>query len=97
MSMENASGIFLIARKSLAQHRLSTIITVLSVAMAAGLVMAVFSIRDQTYDAFAGGPTGFDAVLGARGSQLQARPEHRLSPGDVPREYPVGDVRRDQA
>ncbi len=88
MSMENASGIFLIARKSLAQHRLSTIITVLSVALAAGLVMAVFSIRDQTYDAFTGGPTGFDAVLGARGSQLQLVLNTvfhlETSPGNIP-------------
>ena len=88
MSMENASGIFLIARKSLAQHRLSTIITILSVAMAAGLVMAVFSIRDQTYDAFTGGPTGFDAVLGARGSQLQLVLNTvfhlETSPGNIP-------------
>lgn len=88
MSMENASGIFLIARKSLAQHRLSTIITVLSVALAAGLAMAVFSIRDQTYDAFTGGPTGFDAVLGARGSQLQLVLNTvfhlETSPGNIP-------------
>ena len=88
MSMENTGGIFLIARKSLAQHRLSTIITVLSVALAAGLVMAVFSIRDQTYDAFTGGPTGFDAVLGARGSQLQLVLNTvfhlETSPGNIP-------------
>ena len=88
MRMENAGGIFLIARKSLAQHRLSTVITVLSVALAAGLVMAVFSIRDQTYDAFTGGPTGFDAVLGARGSQLQLVLNTvfhlETSPGNIP-------------
>ncbi|HML94931.1 MAG TPA: ABC transporter permease [Thermodesulfobacteriota bacterium] len=88
MNRENVGGIFLIARKSLAQHRLSTVITVLSVALAAGLVMAVFSIRDQTYDAFTGGPTGFDAVLGARGSQLQLVLNTvfhlETSPGNIP-------------
>ena len=88
MSMHTAGGVFLIARKSLAQHWLSTVITVLSVALAAGLVMAVFSIRDQTYDAFTGGPTGFDAVLGARGSQLQLVLNTvfhlETSPGNIP-------------
>jgi putative ABC transport system permease protein len=33
--------------------------------------MAVFAIKTQTYEAFTGGTVGFDAVLGARGSQLQ--------------------------
>jgi len=83
-----AGGIFLIVRKSLAQHRLSTVITVVSVALAAGLVMAVFSIRNQTYDAFTGGPVGFDAVLGARGSQLQLVLNTvfhlETSPGNIP-------------
>jgi putative ABC transport system permease protein len=35
------------------------------------LVMSVFAIQKQTRQAFAGGDVGFDAVLGARGSQLQ--------------------------
>ena len=63
--------IFFIVKKSLLQHKLSTVITILSVALAAALVMSVFSIRDQAESAFTGGPVGFDAVLGARGSQLQ--------------------------
>ena len=33
--------------------------------------MSVFVIQKQTYQAFTGGDVGFDAVLGARGSQLQ--------------------------
>ena len=53
------------------QHALSTAITVVSVALATGLTMAVFSIQHQTRGAFTGGRVGFDAVLGARGSQLQ--------------------------
>jgi putative ABC transport system permease protein len=60
-----------IVRRSLRQHALSSVITIGSVALAAGLTMAVFAIKSQTYDAFTGGPVGFDAVLGARGSQLQ--------------------------
>jgi putative ABC transport system permease protein len=81
-------GLFLIVRKSLRQHALSTIITVISVALASGLVMSVFSINDQTYEAFTGGPVGFDAVLGARGSQLQLVLNTvfhlETSPGNIP-------------
>lgn len=60
-----------IAWRSLAQHRLSTAVTVLSVALGSGLVMAVFGIAQQTEEAFIGGPVGFDAVIGTRGSKLQ--------------------------
>ena len=65
------AGLLLIVRRSLRQHMLSTAITVLSAALGAGLVMAVFAVSHQSERAFAGGPVGFDAVLGARGSQLQ--------------------------
>lgn len=88
MNTKNVSGIFLIVRKSLTQHKLSTVVTVLSLALAAGLVMSVFSIRNETYDAFTGGPVGFDAVLGARGSQLQLVLNTvfhlETSPGNIP-------------
>ncbi len=64
-------GVIRIVRRSLRQHAVSTVITAGSVALASGLVMAVFSINAQAYDAFTSGGRGFDAVLGARGSQLQ--------------------------
>lgn len=63
--------LLLIVRRSLRQHALSTIVTALAIALASGLVMSVFAIQKQTYQAFTGGDVGFDAVLGARGSQLQ--------------------------
>ncbi len=82
------TGLGLIVSRSLRQHALSTAITTLSVAMAAGLVMAVFAIKSQTYDAFTGGANGFDAVLGARGSQLQLVLNSvfhlETSPGNLP-------------
>jgi putative ABC transport system permease protein len=88
MNAINASGLFLIVRKSLAQHKLSTAVTVISLALAAGLVMSVFCIKNETYDAFTGGPIGFDAVLGARGSQLQLVLNTvfhlETSPGNIP-------------
>lgn len=65
------SSFLLILRKSLWQYRLSTMITAVSIALATGLLMSVFSIRDQANAAFISGTFGFDAVLGARGSKLQ--------------------------
>lgn len=64
-------AVFLVVRRSLRQHAVSTSVTVTTTALAAGLVLSVFSIQAQTYAAFTAGPVGFDAVLGARGSQLQ--------------------------
>jgi putative ABC transport system permease protein len=48
----------------------------------------VFAINDEAYRAFTGGPIGFDAVLGARGSQLQLVLNTvfhlETSPGNIP-------------
>ncbi len=61
----------LMVRKSLRQHLLSTVITACSIALAGGLLMAVWVVKDQSQSAFTGVNAGFDAVLGARGSKLQ--------------------------
>jgi putative ABC transport system permease protein len=61
----------LIIRKSLRQHALSTVITAGSIALAVGLWMSVWVIKDQAQATFTGVDSGFDAVLGARGSKLQ--------------------------
>ena len=91
-------GLLLIVRRSLRQHVLGTVVTVLSVALACGLTMAVFSINAQTTRAFTGGPIGFDAVLGARGSQLQLVLNTvfhlETSPGNIPWSL-YEEVRRD--
>lgn len=78
-----------IAWRSLRQHRLSTLVTVVSVALGTGLVMAVFAIEDQSRRAFTAGDVGgFDAVLGARGSPMQlvlnAVFHLDASPGNLP-------------
>jgi putative ABC transport system permease protein len=77
-----------LVRRSLRQHALSSVVTIVSVGLAAGLTMAVFAINAQTYDAFTGGKVGFDAVLGARGSQLQLVLNTvfhlETSPGNIP-------------
>lgn len=81
-------GLFVLVRRSLSHHFLSTLVTVISTALAAGLVISVFSIARQTERAFTGGPVGFDAVLGARGSRLQLVLNTvfhlETSPGNIP-------------
>jgi putative ABC transport system permease protein len=81
-------GLMSLVWRSLRQHLLSTVVTIISVALAAGLTMSVFAINNQTYDAFTGGQAGFDAVLGARGSQLQLVLNTvfhlETSPGNIP-------------
>ncbi len=61
----------LIVYRSLRQHALSTLVTATSIALACGLLMTVWMVKDQSQRAFADSTTGFDAVLGARGSKLQ--------------------------
>ncbi len=81
-------ALYLIVMRSLRQHWVSTCITVLSAALACGLVMAVVSINRQSTEAFTSGASGFDAVLGARGSQLQLVLNSvfhlETSPGNIP-------------
>ncbi|MEZ5978705.1 MAG: FtsX-like permease family protein [Planctomycetota bacterium] len=73
--------------KSLRQHALSSTVTVLVCAIASGLVLSVFSLEKQAREAFTG-DVGFDAVLGARGSELQlvlnAIFHLDTSPGNIP-------------
>ncbi len=82
------AGLPLLVRRSLGQHALSTWVTAASTSLACGLVLAVFGIQSQSERAFVGGPLGFDAVLGARGSQLQlvlnAVFHLETSPGNIP-------------
>jgi putative ABC transport system permease protein len=57
--------------RSLRQHALSTVVTAASVALAGGLLLAVWVVKGQSQATFTGVNEGFDAVLGARGSKLQ--------------------------
>jgi putative ABC transport system permease protein len=60
-----------IVLRSLRQHALATSITAFSIALAGGLLMSVWAVKEQSQNAFTQVNTGFDAVLGARGSKLQ--------------------------
>ena len=90
--------LWLLVRRSLWQHRLSTVVTAASVALAGGLWLSVWTIKDQANDTFAGLDSGFDAVLGARGSSLQLVLNSvfhlEASPGNLPQED-YRDIRDD--
>jgi len=62
--------VFIVLR-SLRQHLLSTVVTALSIALAGGLLLSVWVVKTQSQETFTQVNTGFDAVLGARGSKLQ--------------------------
>ena len=64
-------NIWRIVFKSLRQHALSTCVTAFSIALAGGLLMSVWVVKQQSQATFTGVNGGFDAVLGARGSKLQ--------------------------
>lgn len=57
--------------RSLRQHALSTLVTAGGIALAAGLLLTVWVVKAQAQAVFASTNSGFDAVLGARGSKLQ--------------------------
>jgi putative ABC transport system permease protein len=79
--------LFLLIRRGLRQHLVSTAVAVLLVALGLGLVVSVFVVRAEAEHAFTRSASGFDAVLGARGSKLQlvlnGLFHQEVSPGNV--------------
>jgi hypothetical protein len=61
---------WMIIRNSLRQHALSTAITAVSIALATGLLMSIWAVKDQSMRAFTNVTGGYDAVMGSRGSEL---------------------------
>lgn len=60
-----------IVYKSLRQHLVSTLVSATAIALAGGLLMAVWVMREEANRTFTSVTGGFDAVLGARSSKLQ--------------------------
>ena len=63
--------LFMLIRRGLRQHLVSTAVAVLLVALGMGLVVSVWVVRAEAEQSFTRSASGFDAVLGARGSKLQ--------------------------
>lgn len=88
-----------IVTKSLRHHLLSTVVTAGSIALATGLWITVWVTQEQAERTFSSVSPGFDAVLGARGSQLQlvlnAVFHLEASPGNVSaKDYE--DIKKDE-
>lgn len=60
-----------IVYKSLRQHLVSTLVSAAAIALAGGLLMAVWVMRGEANRSFTSVSGGFDAVLGTRSSKLQ--------------------------
>jgi putative ABC transport system permease protein len=60
-----------IVLRSLRQHRFSSILAIVSIAMGIALLVAVYSFREQTHHTFTQVGLGVDAILGPKGSPLQ--------------------------
>ncbi len=88
ISMKTLVFPFFLLFRSLKHRKISSLITILSIALASGLVLSVLAIQSQSRQAFAAGSVQFDAVLGARGSQLQLVLNSlfhlETSPGNIP-------------
>jgi len=63
--------ILFIVYKSLKQYAVSTLVSAVAIALAGGLLMAVWVMRQESNKTFTSVTGGFDAVLGARSSKLQ--------------------------
>ncbi len=78
----------LILYRSLRQHALPSLVAIASIALASGLLMTVWAVKEEAQDSFVNTTTTFDAVLGARGSKLQLVLNSifhlEASPGNLP-------------
>ncbi len=61
-----------IVTKNLRKRLLGTILTTLSIALGAGLIMAILTIQSETEKSFNQTSVGYDLILAAKGSQLQS-------------------------
>ncbi|SVC35728.1 uncharacterized protein METZ01_LOCUS288582, partial [marine metagenome] len=63
--------ILFLALRGLRQYAFSTVVAALAIALAGGLFLGTWKIKEEAKNAFSRSAGGFDAVLGARGSKLQ--------------------------
>ena len=63
--------ILFLALRGLRQYAFSTIVASLAIALAGGLFVGTWKIKEEAKNAFSRSAGGYDAVLGARGSKLQ--------------------------
>ena len=67
----NLRTLFLLCNRGVRQFAFSSFVASLAIAMAGGLFLGTWKIKEGAQEAFNLSSGGFDAVLGARGSKLQ--------------------------
>lgn len=61
-----------IVTKNLRKRLLATVLTTLSIALGAGLILSILTIQSETEKSFNQTSVGYDLILSAKGSQLQS-------------------------
>lgn len=61
-----------IVTKNLRKRLLATVLTTLSIALGAGLILSILTIQSETEKSFNQTSVGYDLILAAKGSQLQS-------------------------
>jgi len=69
--MKQFGNLFLLSTRGIKQFLFSSLIASFSIAMAGGLFLSTWKIKEGAQKSFKLSSSGFDAVLGARGSKLQ--------------------------
>lgn len=64
-------SIFKIVIKNLTQRKLSSFLTVLSVLLGTALIISIVTIREETQRAFDQSATGYELIVGPKGSAIQ--------------------------
>lgn len=64
-------NVFRIVLKNIRQRSLSSVLTILSVLLGVGLVTAILILKNESEDAFNQTATGYEIIVGPKGSSLQ--------------------------
>ena len=69
--MSSIQALFALCTRGVRQYAFSSLVASLAIAMSGGLFLGTWKIKEGAQNAFTLSSSGFDAVLGARGSKLQ--------------------------
>ena len=71
MTQSSFATILFLAWRGCKQYAFSSLVAAFTIAMAGGLFLSTWKLKNEANQSFSEAAGGFDAVLGARGSKLQ--------------------------
>ena len=71
MIKPSSSVVLFLAMQGIRRHAFSSFVAILSISMSAGLLLSTWKLGEESKHTFTNSTGGFDAVLGARGSEVQ--------------------------